>query len=91
MKMKSLKKTLKTHFYSFKISDEKLYQISMYVYLKGELRRSDEVYRELVKNLHYVITKTNIDVKMEAFEKYIRMRKSEKRYDVAPEKATYIF
>ena len=73
MKMKSFKKTLKTHFYSLKISDEKLYQIIMYVCLKGELRRSDEVDRELVKNLHHVITKTNIDVKMEALEKYIRM------------------
>ncbi|XP_078321390.1 uncharacterized protein LOC144621644 [Crassostrea virginica] len=75
------------------MSDEKLYQIIMYVCLKGELRRSDEVDRELVKNLHYqyVISKTNIDVKMEALEKYIRMRKSEKRYAVAPEKATYIF
>ena len=92
MKMKnSFKNTLKTHFYLLKISDEKLYQIIMYVCLKGELRRSEEVDREFVKNLNYVITKKDIDVKMETLEKYIRMRKLEKRYGVAPEKATYIF
>ena len=91
MKMKSFKNTLKTHFYSLKISDEQLYQIIMYVCLKGELRRSEEVDRELVKNFNYVITEKDIDVKMEALEKYIRKRKSEKRRRVPLKRATYIF
>ena len=91
MEMRSFKKTLKTHFCSLKKSDEKLYQIIMYVCLKGELKRSEEIDKDIVGNLHYEITKENIGEKMETLEKYIRMRKSEKRQSVAPEKATYIF
>ncbi|XP_078337109.1 uncharacterized protein LOC111137807 isoform X2 [Crassostrea virginica] len=91
MAMKTFKKTLKTHFCSLKRSDEKLYQIIMYVCLKGELKRSEEVDKDIVGNLHFEITKENIGEKMETLEKYIRMRKSEKRQSVAPEKATYIF
>lgn len=91
LKHKNFKRTLVEHFQSLRDSDVELYQCVMYVCLKGDLKRSEDVDKRLVNSMRFNISKERFEQKMIDLEQYIRMRKSDQRQNVEASKATFVF
>jgi hypothetical protein len=88
---KNMKETIKEHFKSLKAQNKVLYECLMYVCFKGDLKRGEDIDRNLRRKLNFEISKNSFEENMSNLNDYIRMKNSDKHHGVDPERATYVF
>ncbi|XP_062583494.1 uncharacterized protein LOC134245235 [Saccostrea cucullata] len=90
---RSLLKAMTNHITTLR-RDEKtvvIYQWIMYICLKGQYKRSEELDEELIKTMEFEISGLSFNENEENLMKYLKFRNSDKQKMVLPESAQYVF
>ncbi|XP_048752250.2 uncharacterized protein LOC130046343 [Ostrea edulis] len=90
---RDLLKTMTDHFTALENETEKkhVYGWIMYICLKGKYARSENVDEALIQNMKFGITARSFDENSDELNRYVRMRNSDKRNNISPQDAQYVF